>query len=132
MSVARPAPAANALPALVLCVDDDLEVLQALEALLGDAGYDVMVAESGENALRVISTVRPDLLLLDVSMTAVDGYEVCATLQQSTELSYLPVVLLGAPDEPVETARAVALGAVECLTKPVADAERLDTVAAHV
>ena len=73
MSVARPVPAANALPALVLVVDDDLDVLQALEALLGDAGYDVMVAESGENALRVISTVRPDLLLLDVSMREVDG-----------------------------------------------------------
>jgi len=132
MSVARPMPAANALPALVLVVDDDLDVLQALEALLGDAGYDVMVAESGENALRVISTVRPDLLLLDVSMREVDGYEVCATLQQSKELSYLPVVLLGAPDEPIDTARAVALGAVECLTKPVADALLLEKVASHV
>ncbi len=132
MSVARPIPAANALPALVLVVDDDLDVLQALEALLGDAGYDVMVAESGENALRVISTVRPDLLLLDVSMREVDGYEVCATLQQSKELSYLPVVLLGAPDEPIDTARAVALGAVECLTKPVTDALLLEKVAAHV
>ena len=132
MSVARPIPAANALPALVLVVDDDLDVLQALEALLGDAGYDVMVAESGENALRVISTVRPDLLLLDVSMREVDGYEVCATLQQSKELSYLPVVLLGAPDEPIDTARAVALGAVECLTKPVTDTLLLEKVAAHV
>jgi type II secretory ATPase GspE/PulE/Tfp pilus assembly ATPase PilB-like protein/FixJ family two-component response regulator len=132
MSVARPVPAANALPALVLVVDDDLDVLQALEALLGDAGYDVMVAESGENALRVISTVRPDLLLLDVSMREVDGYEVCATLQQSKELSYLPVVLLGAPDEPIDAARAVALGAAECLTKPVTDALLLEKVAAHV
>ncbi len=132
MSAPRPAVQTNALPALVLCVDDDLEILQALEALLGDAGYDVMVAESGERALRVISTVRPDLLLLDVSMTEVDGYQVCATLQQSKELSYLPVVLLGSPEEGIDTVRAVALGAVECLTKPVPDAELLERVAAHV
>ena len=130
-----PRPAAQqpgGLPALVLCVDDDLEVLQAAEALLTDAGYDVMVAEGGERALRVISTVRPDLLLLDVSMTDVDGYAVCATLQQSKELSYLPVVLLGTADAPVDTARAVAIGAVECLTKPVADALLLEKVASHV
>ncbi len=132
MSLPRQAPAANSLPALVLCVDDDLEVLQALEALLGDAGYDVMVAESGERALRVIATVRPDLLLLDVAMADVDGYAVCATLQQSKELSYLPVVLLGSPDQPIDTTRAVALGAVECLTKPVDDALLLEKVAAHV
>ena len=132
MSLPRQAPAANALPALVLCVDDDLEVLQALEALVGDAGYDVMVAESGERALRVISTVRPDLLLLDVAMADVDGYAVCAKLQESKELSYLPVVLLGTPDQPIDTARAVALGAVECLTKPVDDALLLEKVAAHV
>ncbi len=130
--VPRQVPAANALPALVLCVDDDLEVLQSLEALLGDAGYDVMVAESAERALRVISTVRPDLLLLDVAMADVDGYAVCAKLQESKELSYLPVVLLGTPDAPVDTARAVALGAVECLTKPVADGDLLAKVAAHV
>jgi type IV pilus assembly protein PilB len=132
MSAVRPAPAANALPALVLCVDDDLEVLQALEALLGDAGYDVMVAESGERALRVISTVRPDLLLLNVAMADVDGYAVCATLQQSKELSYLPVVLLGSAERGIDTSRAVALGAVECLTKPVADEVVLEKVAAHV
>ncbi len=122
----------NALPALILCVDDDLEVLQALEALLGDAGYDVMVAESGERALRVISTVRPDLLLLDVAMADVDGYAVCATLQQNKELSYLPVVLLGSPEQAIDTTRAVALGAVECLTKPVTDEVLLEKVAAHV
>jgi type II secretory ATPase GspE/PulE/Tfp pilus assembly ATPase PilB-like protein/DNA-binding response OmpR family regulator len=133
MTAPRPAPpVANSLPALVLCVDDDLEVLQALEALLGDAGYDVMVAESGERALRVISTVRPDLLLLDVAMADVDGYAVCANLQQSKELSYLPVVLLGSPEEAIDTARAVALGAAECLTKPVTDELLLEKVAAHV
>ncbi|MCC6763442.1 MAG: Flp pilus assembly complex ATPase component TadA [Deltaproteobacteria bacterium] len=132
MSIPRQVPAANSLPALVLCVDDDLEVLQSLEALLGDAGYDVMVAESGERALRVISTVRPDLLLLDVGMADLDGYAVCAKLQESKELSYLPVVLLGASDAPIDTTRAVALGAVECLTKPVADDDLLEKVAAHV
>ena len=132
MAAPRPTSQPGALPALVLCVDDDLEVLQAAEALLSDAGYDVMVAEGGERALRVISTVRPDLLLLDVSMADVDGYSVCATLQQSKELSYLPVVLLGTAEEPVDTGRAVALGAVDCLTKPVVDALLLEKVAAYV
>jgi type IV pilus assembly protein PilB len=126
---AAPLPGA---PPIVLCVDDDSDVLTIAEMLLSDAGYEVMLAESGKGALRVIAITRPDLLLLDVAMPEMDGYEVCAKLQQSKELSYLPVVLLGSPEAPAERARAIALGAVDVLSKPLDKESLLAKVAAHV
>ncbi len=125
------APLAGA-PSTVLVVDDDSDLLTIAEMLLADAGYEVMLADSGKGALRIISITRPDLLLLDVGMPEMDGYEVCAKLQQSKELSYLPVVLLASADAPADRARAVALGAVDTLAKPLDKETLLATVATHV
>jgi len=116
----------------VLCVDDDEEVLTSVETLLGEAGYEVTLAQSGRRALRIISITRPDLLLLDLAMPEMDAYEVCAKLQQSKDLSYLPVVLLTAAGDPTDKARAMALGAVDYLAKPVHGETLLEKVAAHV
>jgi len=125
------APLAGA-PAIVLVVDDDSDTLTVADLLLGEAGYEVMLAESGKVALRIISITRPDLLLLDVDMPEMDGYAVCAKLQQSKELSYLPVILLGSAQAPADRARAVALGAVDTFAKPFDKETLLAKVATHV
>ncbi len=125
------APLAGA-PPIVLVVDDDSDVLTVADMLLAEAGYEVMLAESGKVALRIISITRPDLLLLDVAMPEMDGYAVCAKLQQSKELSYLPVVLLGSAEAPADRARAVALGAVDTFAKPFDKETLLAKVATHV
>ncbi len=125
------APLAGA-PAIVLVVDDDEDVLTIAEMLLTDAGYEVMLADNGKDALRIITLTRPDLLLLDTEMPEMDGYAVCAKLQQNEDLSYLPVLLLGSPRAPAERQRAVALGAVDVLTKPFHKDTLLEKVATHV
>ncbi|MBI3769216.1 MAG: Flp pilus assembly complex ATPase component TadA [Deltaproteobacteria bacterium] len=125
------APLAGAA-SIVLVVDDDTDTLTVAETLLADAGYEVMLAESGKGALRIITITRPDLLLLDVGMPEMDGYEVCAKLQESKDLSYLPVVLLASADAPADRARAVALGAVDTLAKPFDKETLLAKVATHV
>jgi type IV pilus assembly protein PilB len=125
------APLAGAA-AIVLVVDDDSDTLTVADMVLSAAGYEVMLAESGKVALRIISITRPDLLLLDVDMPQMDGYAVCAKLQQSKELSYLPVVLLGSAEAPADRARAVALGAVDTFAKPFDKETLLAKVATHV
>ncbi|MFI5317898.1 MAG: ATPase, T2SS/T4P/T4SS family, partial [Myxococcota bacterium] len=125
------APLAGA-PAIVLVVDHDSDSLTITDIILADAGYEVMLAESSKSALRIISITRPDLLLLDVEMPEMDGYAICAKLQQSKELSYLPVILLDTADAPADRARAVALGAVDTLTKPLVQETLLAKVATHV
>src|SRR5262245_37225497 len=90
------------VPPIVLCVDDDSDALTVAEMLLADAGYEPMLAENGKGALRIITITRPDLLLVDVAMPEMDGYELCAKLQQSKELSYLPVVLVGSAEAPAD------------------------------
>src|SRR6185369_13684706 len=128
---AAAAPLAGA-PPIVLCVDDDEDVLTIAEMLLSDAGYEVMLADNGKDTLRIISLTRPDLLLLDTTMPEMDGYEVCAKLQQSKDLSYLPVILLGSQRAPTDRGRAIALGAVDVLPKPFHKDTLLSKVATHV
>ncbi len=65
----------------VLCVDDDKVILTLFERLLTNNGYAVVTAESGDQALEVIQDTRPDLILLDIMMPGMDGYEVCSRLQ---------------------------------------------------
>jgi type IV pilus assembly protein PilB len=122
----------NSVPPIVLCVDPDPDTLTAAELLLSEAGYEPMLAESGKVAMRIVSITRPDLILIDVSLPEMDGYEICASLQRNPDLSYLPVVLIGAPHTPPDRARAVALGAVDVLTKPLTREAVLATVAKHV
>src|SRR5258706_4451269 len=91
-----------------------------------------MLAERGKVGLPIISIPGPDLLPLDVDMPEMDGYAVCAKLQQSKELSYLPVILLGSAQAPADRARAVALGAVDTFAKPFDKETLLAKVATHV
>ncbi|GGY87229.1 response regulator [Pseudoduganella plicata] len=107
----------------ILVVDDAPDSIMALCALLKGA-YDMKVAVSGEAALRVLRGTTVDLVLLDVVMPGLDGYEVCRRIRATPRLAHLPVVFLSAHDAPEDTARALAAGATAVLAKPV-EPERL-------
>jgi type IV pilus assembly protein PilB len=123
---------ANVTKPLVLCVDDDKGILKITERLLVNAGYAVMTADSGDGALRALSRVKPNLILLDVMMPGMDGYEVCARLQKDKDFAYIPVIFISALGEEENRARAFALGAVDYLVKPVATETLLQKIAAQV
>ena len=116
----------------ILCVDDDKVTLRVIERLLANQGYTTLTAESGEQALQVVQTTKPDLILLDVMMPGMDGYEVCAKLQQDKDLSYIPVIFSTAREEEEDKARAFRLGAVDYLVKPTPKDVLLQTVASHL
>jgi type IV pilus assembly protein PilB len=118
---------------LVLCVEDEPICLEIVEHALSEQGYDVLTAESGERALALLETARPDLIVLDVMLPDADGYQVCERIQQHEELSYVPVIFASASrTDEADRARAFALGAVDYVIKPIDTSAFLATVAKHV
>ena len=112
----------------VLVVDDQPTNIRLLDAILTPRGYDVRGAGSGEEALRTISESAVDLVLLDIVMPGMDGYEVCRQIREQVHTAYLPVVMVTASGDE-EKVKALEVGADDFLTKPVNQSELLARVA---
>ncbi len=102
----------------VLAVDDNPINLKLLSRALINSHYQIFTAASGKEALKTAFQSKPDIILLDIMMPDMDGYEVCRKLQQREETRYIPVIFLSAKNESVDKARGLAVGAVDYLTKP--------------
>jgi two-component system, sensor histidine kinase and response regulator len=106
-------------PALILAVDDQPENLMVFEADLEDAGYRVKLAENGPAALKKIDEQRPDLVLLDVSMPGLDGYEVCRRIRSREDTRDLPVIMVTGRDSVEDIVEGLDAGAYDYITKPI-------------
>ena len=102
----------------ILAVDDNPINLKLLSRALVNTKYKIYTASSGEEALNIAQKEHPDLILLDVIMPGMSGYEVCKKLQENEQTAYIPVIFLSAKNEAVDKAKGLALGAVDYLTKP--------------
>ncbi len=116
----------------ILIVDDTPENIQVLGGMLRDGGYDVNAASSGQAALDSLDRVAPDLVLLDVIMPDMDGFEVCKRLKANAATAEIPVIFLTAKVETEDVVRGFELGAVDYVTKPFRSAELLERVGTHV
>jgi two-component system cell cycle response regulator len=105
----------------VLVVDDNFVNVKLLEELLKSASYEVATAMSGEAALEKLGQSCPDIVLLDVMMPGMDGYEVCRRIRQSKKTARLPVIIVTALDKPSDREMGMAAGADDFLHKPVDD-----------
>jgi len=102
----------------ILAVDDQRENLELLEEVLGTAGYDVSLAESGEAALLEVARQPPDCVVLDIMMPRLDGYEVCARLKADPRTRFIPVVMLTALSDVTDKVKGLEAGADDFLNKP--------------
>lgn len=118
--------------ATVLAVDDEPLNTDLLEQELGDAGYRVLCARGGDEALRMAVAEQPDLVLLDVLMPGVDGYETCRRLKAHDLTRAIPVIFLTALSGTFDKVRAFGVGAVDYVSKPFESAELLARVGVHV
>jgi DNA-binding response OmpR family regulator len=109
--------------ARILVVDDSPDVRLALATILEDAGYDVVEAENGDQVFDLAVKESPNLVLLDVMMPRVNGFDALATLKADTRTSPIPVIMVTAKGRPEDMAMARSLGAVEYITKPWADGD---------
>ena len=116
----------------VLIVDDLPANLGVLLGVLGEAGYAVLVAASGEGALARLGYTRPDLVLLDVNMPGLDGYETCRRLKADPRWREVPVLFLTAQDDAGDKLRGFEAGGVDYITKPLHAQEVLARVRAHL
>ncbi|MFE1747114.1 EAL domain-containing protein [Coleofasciculus sp. H7-2] len=117
---------------LILIVDDLPNNLKLLFSLLKESGFKVLVAKDGESAIEKLKEVSPDLILLDVIMPGIDGFETCDRLKSSVATKDIPVIFMTALTDSVDKVKGLSLGAVDYITKPFQQEEVLARVRLHL
>ncbi|MHC4480067.1 MAG: response regulator transcription factor [Planctomycetota bacterium] len=102
----------------ILVVDDEPHILRSLGFVLQRAGYEVLEARGGAEALRLIAQERPDLIFLDIMLPELDGYEVCRRVKSDDELAATYVIMLTARGQLADREESLTAGADEYMTKP--------------
>jgi len=102
----------------ILVVDDEIYIVHILDFSLGMEGYEVITALDGEEALQKVKEAKPDLIVLDIMMPKMDGYETCKVLKSSDETKDIPIILLSAKGRNVDMQTGYDVGANEYITKP--------------
>jgi DNA-binding response OmpR family regulator len=102
----------------ILIADDEPNIVAALEYLLQQSGYEVLVARNGEEALGLVEERNPDLVLLDVMMPRKSGYEVCRSIRERAEWQHIKVIMLSAKGRDAEVGKGLSMGANLYVTKP--------------
>lgn len=117
--------ALEATPPRVLIADDNPQGVELLEAYLSDTDYEIATAADGEETLRKVQQFKPDLILLDIMMPKISGFEVCKRLRANAETADIVVLMITALDQPSDWERAVEAGTNDFLTKPINKTELL-------
>ena len=116
------------MPKEILIVDDEPSIVVPIQFLMEQQGYIVMVAENGESALDIIYKYKPDLILLDIMLPRIDGYEVCEIVRLDPRYRDIKIIFLTAKGREVEIAKGLALGADAYITKPFSNTELVSKV----
>jgi signal transduction histidine kinase len=117
---------------LILIVDDNPTNVKVLFDLLQELGFRVLVAKSGESALEKLEVITPDLILLDVMMPGIDGFETCRRLKNSEVTEDIPIIFMTALSDVVDKTKGLNLGAVDYITKPFQQEEVIARINVHL
>src|SRR5262245_26082914 len=112
-------------PARILIADDDPQSVELLEAILTGTDYEVQTAVDGEQTLRKTKDWQPDVILLDIMMPKISGFEVCKRIKANPQTAGIAVLMITALDQPSDIDRAVDVGTNDFLTKPINKTELL-------
>lgn len=115
----------------VMVIDDSTTIRRSAEMFLQQAGYRVLLAEDGFDALAKINDQPPQLIFCDIAMPRLDGLQTCALLRRNERFAHTPVVLLSSKDNVFDRARSQLVGAQDCLTKPFTKDELLRAIQRH-
>jgi len=118
----------------ILVVDDEIYIVHILDFSLGMEGYEVVTALDGEQALEKARSEKPDLIVLDIMMPKLDGYETCKRLKADAETKDVPVILLSAKGRNVDQKVGFEVGADDYITKPFSPrklVERINAILGH-
>lgn len=112
----------------ILIVDDEVNIVISVEFLLEQAGYYVRVAHNGEEGLEKVASFEPDLVLLDVMMPRLNGFDVCQRIRQNPAWQNIKIIMLTAKGREAEITKGLSLGANTYITKPFSTRELLAEV----
>lgn len=112
----------------ILIVDDEPSIIVALQFLMEQNGYETLVAFSGEEAMEVVAQHRPDLILLDIMLPVVDGFEVCQRVRENQDWKDIRIVLVSALGSEANVTKGLDLGADAYVTKPFSNAHLIAQV----
>ncbi len=112
----------------VLIVDDEPNIVLSLEFLMEEAGYDVRSVTDGQQALDAVREDVPDLILLDIMLPKLDGYEICREIRANPRCKNVRVIMLTAKGREVDQEKGLAFGADEYITKPFSTREVVEKV----
>lgn len=115
----------------VMVIDDSNTIRRSAEIFLAQAGYQVLLAEDGFDALAKIADHHPDLIFVDIMMPRLDGYQTCALIKKNPKFSGTPVIMLSSKDGLFDRARGRMVGSDEYLTKPFTKDSLLKAVSEH-
>ncbi|MEI6049567.1 MAG: response regulator transcription factor [Bacteroidota bacterium] len=107
----------------ILIIEDDKHISKLVKYNLEKAGYDCIVADDGEEALDVLAKERPDLIILDIMLPKMDGFELCRAIKQDVKLKNIPIIMLTAKGEEVDRIVGLELGADDYVVKPFSPRE---------
>lgn len=116
----------------VLIVDDEPNIVVSLEFLMEQAGYTTAVARNGIDALAEVARFAPDLILLDVMLPGMSGFDICQTVRETSAWQHIKIVMLTAKGRDVEVSKGLALGANAYITKPFSTKDLLAEVTAQL
>ncbi len=116
------------MPKKILIVDDEPSIIVPVQFLMEQNGYDVMVAFSGEEAMEIIAEKKVDLILLDIMLPVIDGFEVCQRVRENPQWNKIKIILLTALGSDANVEKGLALGADAYITKPFSNIEIVDKV----
>jgi DNA-binding response OmpR family regulator len=102
----------------ILIADDEPNIVVSLEFLMKQRGYDIRVVNDGAEALKAVAEFRPDLILLDVMMPRVSGYDVCQKVRENPDWQGIKIIMLSAKGRDIEVSKGMAVGADAYVTKP--------------
>jgi diguanylate cyclase (GGDEF)-like protein len=117
---------------LILIVEDNYTNIQHLGKLLTDEGYDAAVAVNGQKALEFLKEKKPDLVLLDVMLPDMNGYELCARIAEDPENTHMPIIFLSARSEKEDVIKGLKLGAVDYIIRPCNPLELMARIRTHL
>ena len=112
----------------ILVVDDEINITQILQFSIGAEGYEVITAQNGEEAIEKARREQPDLIILDIMMPRIDGYEACRILKANPLTKNIPVVLLTAKGRDIDKRLGQEVGAIDYIVKPFSPNKLIDRI----
>ncbi len=118
--------------ATILIVDDNQNNLKVLCEAIADSGWELLVATDGESAIEQAEYAQPDLILVDVMMTGIDGFETCQQLKTNSKTSEIPIIFMSALSDTIDKVKGLSMGGVDYVTKPFHTEEVLARINVHL